>query len=125
MLCNLLLRRKLCTTAGFLEEKQHAFMHEFTQNLPASQTHLENLQWKSNFKNMNRSSFKEQNHPVMQNFAENQSEDPNRRSNQIKQEMHCSCISFIQVSCKYCSHHHHDTGKLQITDILPEFRTPF
>ena len=54
--CNLLLRRKLCTLAGSLE-KQHAFMHEFTQ-IFQQKKHLENFQWKSNFKNMIRSSSK-------------------------------------------------------------------
>ena len=39
--------------------------------------------------------------------------------------MHRSCISWIQVNCKYCSHCRHHARKLQITDISPEFRSVF
>ena len=49
----------------------------------------------------------------------------NRRNLQTMPEICHPCISTSQVSCKPCSHHHHDIGKLQFTDISPEFHTPF
>ena len=47
------------------------------------------------------------------------------RNIQKSHKMHRSCISSIQVSCKYCSHCRHHARKLQITDISPEFCMEF
>ena len=54
--CNLLLRRKLCTPAGFLRNNMHSCMNSI--KFSSKSNHLENFQWKSNFKNMIRPSIK-------------------------------------------------------------------
>ena len=63
-------------------------------------------------------------HPVMQSLQKSIKKIQiqwNCRNLQTMPEICHPCISTSQISCKPCSHHHHDIGKLQFTDIPAKF----
>ena len=60
--------------------------------------------------------------PDMQGHAKVRKNNSTSRNIQRSHKMHRSCISSIQVNCKYCSHCRHNARELQIRDISPEFR---
>ena len=119
--CNLLLRRKLCTTAGFLERW---IMHTCSKFI-TSTSMQQNPSWKLLMK------IQPQKHrPVffkcVQIFQSCKVEWKSIKKLQIQwncrnipnmQEIHHPCKSPSHISCKTCSHRHSDIGKLQFTDI--------
>ena len=57
----------------------------------------------------------------MQGHAKVCKNNSTSRNIQTMPEMYHPCISTSHISCKPCSHHRHDIGKLQFTDIPAKF----
>ena len=59
--------------------------------------------------------------PDMQGHAKVCKNNSTSRNIQTMPEIYHPCISTSHISCKPCSHHRHDIGKLQFTDIPAKF----
>ena len=127
--CNLLLRRKLCTTAGFLERW---IMHTCSKFITSTSIQ-QNSSWKL-LMNIQPQKHRPVFYKGVQIFQSCKVEwksikklqiQWNCRNIQNMPEIHHPCKSPSHISCKTCSHRHSDIGKLQFTDIPAKFHTPF
>ena len=59
----------------------------------------------------------------MQGHAKVCKNNSTSRNIQTMPEIYHPCISTSHISCKPCSHHRHDIGKLQFTDIPAKFHS--